>query len=62
MQVARVTKTKQGMRKSGHLEHRGTPAQTGEQDDDEMGYSAVAGPSNEWENEEEGIIKASITT
>lgn len=50
---------KQQMRKLGHLEHRGTPIQTGDEDDDGIGYSAVAGPSHEQEDED--IIKASIT-
>lgn len=44
VQVAPVTKMKQQMRKSGHLEHRRTFTQTGEEEGDRIGYSKVAGP------------------
>ena len=50
------------MRKPGRLESRGTPTHTGEGEADEIGYSKVAGPSEEQEDGEEGILRASITT
>lgn len=41
--VTPVLKKKQWVRKSGHLENRGTPTQTGKEKD-ESSYSKVAGP------------------